>query len=958
MTLHLLGPLRWESQGRQPQLLPVVLPVAILLVLARHGQWLSRAQVTQLFWPEFSGEAALLNLRVNLHKARRLLEELGIGVPIQSERRNIRWSPPTDLGADTDTKGPLASNFELPEFEAFDSWLREWREACAGPQLRTSARGIAADDEHEPEMLAMPAGGFYGRRVELARLRSSNTPALVVAGEAGVGKSRLVAEAFESAPWLRCREALRQISFGAVADLFQSHPQWLQDLGAYRLDVARLLPDIAPDEPLPPLDALTARVRLFEGLARAVEQHVALLAVDDLQWADPATVEWLVMLAHRGRMRWVATARSEELPAHASSALQALEAAGAARVIALQGLDRTALNTLLHDRRPDLAGAQSFPRPHAWLDALWSYTEGNAFCAIEVMEALTPDDVAQRLAQMPLPQRVARMVRRRRDRLAAPARAVVDAAALAIGRPSLAQLAAAAGLDIAATMAALHSAQRHGLMHDTACRHDLVRQALRDGIAPAHAAELHRRFALHLAGEDAEPELIAYHWRSAGDDESAWPFVLRAAQRLKQRGERDAAVAALSELREAARDETLALRAEVALAQEHLFDDLAAGRRALESTLVRAACLPAGIARQTIEAEALACLVENAVFSGEMARAIALAPELRAKMPGLPSDALVEVHQMLIEATMREGDFEAARASLDGLRQAGAARAVVLSFEAQIHWFSGAVREARQVFEHLLARHPDYCRGLTIESDLAVMCQALGDLGTAEELSQRSLRSWAGNAHTEALSWLVLGTTLTSRGRFAEALQALERAHSLGRQQGSGLFVAEALARRARMHWCAAEMPAARRAALEARAQAGAVVEPLRASGLALMELLTSIETQAAPDRDALAALALLGASSRHPVVQARHWRAQAAAAAWQGDKAEALAAARRLAAVARHAELLEWLCEALALVALFDRAKAADTARGEALALAHSQGFGWLVARLDGKAAPARRTA
>ena len=129
-----------------------------------------------------------------------------------------------------------------------------------------------------------------------------------------------------------------------------------------------------------------------------------------------------------------------------------------------------------------------------------------------------------------------------------------------------------------------------------------MREALHAGLAPTRAAELHRRSARHLAHEGAEPETVAAHWRLAGDDKAAWPFVLRAAQRLRERGEHDAAQAALRELRAATRDDVLALRAEIMLAQEHLFDDLDTGRRALDSVRVRAGQLPPGAARQTIEA--------------------------------------------------------------------------------------------------------------------------------------------------------------------------------------------------------------------------------------------------------------------------------------------------------------------------------------------------------------------
>lgn len=951
MTLYLFGPPRWDNGTAAARPLPVVLPAALLLVLARRGGWVSRAELAALFWPEHGSESALLNLRVNLHKARRLLGALGIDVAIQVERRRVRWAPRTDLLDESCHGDTPAAGFTLPEFERFDRWLRDWRRDWRHRSAAAPASPGAEPEDDDSQADSSGTASFYGRRVELARLRGHRLPALVVAGEAGVGKSRLVAEAFGALPWLSCREGLRQMAFGALAEFFNGHPDWWLDLGAYRLDVARLLPDVAPDEPLPPLDALTARVRLFEGLARTVERHAATLAVDDLQWADAATIEWLVMLAHRGRLRWVATARSEELPAATAAALQSLQMAGVAGFIVLQGLDRDALNALLHDRRPDLAGPQIFPRPHPWLQSLLSYTAGNAFCAIELMSTLTRDCCPEQLAQLPLPARVAGMLLRRRDQLTRPARAVVEAAAIAIGQPTLAQLAAAAGLDLDATLAAVEAAEQHGLMQGAACRHDLVREALRASLPATRAAELHRRMAHHLVCEGAEPQTIAAHWRLAGEDEAAWPFVLRSAQRLRERGEHDAALSALRELRSTTRDEALALRAEIMLAQEHLFDDLGRGRRNLESVRVRAGQLQPGAARQAIEAHALAGLVYNAVFSGDLARAGALAKDLRQRLPGLARDVLIEAHPVLIEAAMREGDFEAATASLQALRAAGAGHAVVLSFEAQIYWFSGAVREARQVFEQLLARHPDFCRGLTIESDLAVMSHALGDLATAETMARRSLHSWAGVAHTEALSCLVLGSTLTSGGRFGEALETLARAQELGLRQGSALFVSEALVRRARLHWTAGDEAAAREATLAAREQAGSVTEPLRASGLALMEVLTANDDGPAPgvpEAAALAALERLGERSRHPLVQARHWRAQAATASRHGDAARALEAARQQAAVAQRGELLEWRCEALQLIGQFDAGPAAQAARRQAMELAQAQGFGWLASAAD----------
>jgi tetratricopeptide (TPR) repeat protein len=928
VSLRLSGGLSWQPAGSSPQELPVTLASAVLLVLARRGEWVARADLAELFWPGQPPRSALAGLRVQLHRARALVAGLRQAPALQSERRRVRWAP--DVVA-AEGGAALAAGFDLPGFEAFDTWLRAWRASVGGAAGTGSAEAAPAEPERQ---------GFHGRRAELMELRRMDRPVCVVAGEAGIGKSRLVGEAFPSAPWLRCQPGLMSVPFGAVAQLFTAQPQWLRDLGSYRLDVARLLPELAPDEPLPPLDAITARVRLFEGLARCVEAHCERLVADDLQWADAATLDWLRQLAHRGRTRWVATLRLDEAPPATAAALQALECAGLACLLPLDGLDAAALAEMLQARRPDIGLPPG--RLSVWGRALARHTGGNAFCAIEVLDALDPAEAPEQLGRRAAPQRVATLLRSRLGALPAPARALVQAAALALGKPAPAQLAAMAGLDEDAAVAALEQAQRHGLLVDTRCRHDLVREAVRAATGPARAAALHRRAARQLAAERAEPELVAYHWREAGEPGRAWPYVLRAAQRLRVRGEHAAAVAELEAIRRHCADAALALHAQILLAQERLFDDLGAGRQALQAALDQAAGLRPGAARRELQARALAGLVDNAVFSGELPRARELAVRLRRHLAGLPAELRVEAHQVLIEVAMREPDIAAARASLQALREAGAPPPVVASFEAQIHWFGGAVREARGAFERLLDEHPDYCRGLTIENDLAVMCHALGDLPRAEAMARRSLDSWRGLAHTETLSLLVLGAVLTSAGRFEPARAALEQALALGRQQGSALFAGEALARLARMHGCAGDTDAAREAAAQAWAAVGDTAEPLRLSALVLVAALSAPNDAAT--RQALARLVPAAERCGHPLALARRWRAQAALCEADGDRAGALAAARQMEAVADRASLAEWRCEALCLQARLAVGEAAQRVRQAAAQLAAERGFGWLA--------------
>jgi tetratricopeptide (TPR) repeat protein len=341
-------------------------------------------------------------------------------------------------------------------------------------------------------------------------------------------------------------------------------------------------------------------------------------------------------------------------------------------------------------------------------------------------------------------------------------------------------------------------------------------------------------------------------------------------------------------------------------------------------------------------------LIDNAVFGGDLAKAVEYLTPLRGKIDGLPADVRVEAHQVMIEAAMRLDDLALAKASLQALREAQCPLPVILSFEAQIHWFAGDLPAARTVFEALLVRHADYCQGITIENDLAVVYFALGELGAAEAMAQRSLKSWAGVAHTEALSLLVLGATLTSLARFEEAAAALDRAELLGRAQGSARFVGEAQVRRAMLLWALGQDQAAQRCALSARATCGQTVEALRRSAVDLAIVLGGGARKDGLAMEASGRLAELVEGARHPLALVRCWRGIGAAAEAAGDRRRALQAARRQEAVAACSGLAEWRCEALWRIARQAGGAEAEGARAEALALAHSMGFGCLLQRFE----------
>jgi tetratricopeptide (TPR) repeat protein len=383
------------------------------------------------------------------------------------------------------------------------------------------------------------------------------------------------------------------------------------------------------------------------------------------------------------------------------------------------------------------------------------------------------------------------------------------------------------------------------------------------------------------------------------------------------------------------------LQARLALAECELLTNLGTGRQALEMILEQVPAVADPLQRGPIEAQVLSGLVDNLVFAGDMAAARNHAARLRPLLPGLRADVRIHACEVLIELAMREPDIAAAWSLLSQVKLLSPNSPSTLSFEGQIHWFSGNALAARDAFEALLAQHPAYCSGLTIENDLAVMLFALGDLARAETMARRSLVSWAGVAHTESLSLLVLGSILTSAGRFDEALDALNQAHRLGVDQGSALFVAEAQVRRARLQLQRGQVNAALQDLDEADTALHGSTDPLRVSQYAVIRLDCQIAAGLDPDRTLIERVQALTERSTHPLMLVRLARMQAVLALADGQRELAAQAAQRQADTARTAGLLEPLADALLLLA---SVASSDEERkrlaGEALELADRQGF------------------
>jgi ATP/maltotriose-dependent transcriptional regulator MalT len=378
----------------------------------------------------------------------------------------------------------------------------------------------------------------------LARAGSGEPGTVLVGGEAGVGKSRLVSEfageaeragarvltggclelgadGLPFAPFTSVlRELVRDLGADGVAGLLPS--------GAAR-ELARLLPEFG--EPAGPDDAGSSRARLFEQMLILLEQLAdrdpLVLIVEDAHWADRSTRDLLQFLIRNQRtidgLLIVVTYRSDEL--HRTHPLRPLLAelgrVGWVARIELGRLTRAETGELV----AQISGRQ--PRENA-VSAVYRRTEGNPL----FVEALVGDAAPG----SGLPESLHDLLVAGVRRLPEPAQEVVRVASAGGEQVGHALLAAVTGLDDTTLTSALRPAVAGNvLLADAdgyAFRHTLIREAVHDELLPGERGGLHGRFARAIEGD---PLLVppgraaverAYHWYAALDPTwaliSAW----------------------------------------------------------------------------------------------------------------------------------------------------------------------------------------------------------------------------------------------------------------------------------------------------------------------------------------------------------------------------------------------------------------------------------------------------
>ena len=241
--------------------------------------------------------------------------------------------------------------------------------------------------------MATPPPPLVGRELDLAvgieqlkRIGAGSPAALLVRGEAGIGKSRLVAEVVVRARQLgyttlvgRADDLDRGIPYAIFRDLLARGAADAagDDLRA-ALDVAPVTAAADPDADHLPV-VFARAVELFRGLA---EHGPTVLVLEDLHVADRESLALVALLARLAAvpMLTVATLRPSPAAAHVEELFEGMAAEGRGAVVDLEPLDR-------HETQAVIAAALGATPTDALADAVFAASRGNPFFASEVVQS-------------------------------------------------------------------------------------------------------------------------------------------------------------------------------------------------------------------------------------------------------------------------------------------------------------------------------------------------------------------------------------------------------------------------------------------------------------------------------------------------------------------------------------------------------------------------------------------
>jgi ATP/maltotriose-dependent transcriptional regulator MalT len=668
--------------------------------------------------------------------------------------------------------------------------------------------------------MAKVADPLVGRAAELtavdaavAGLMSGGTASLLLAGEPGIGKTRLLVELAARANARGClvltgsaSELERDLPFWVFVDALDEYVAGLdpRQLAALGNDVgaglAQVLPSLADLAATGAAVGQDERYGVHRGMRALLERLAAIepvvLVLDDVHWADAASVELLAGLLRQppsGAVLLAMATRPRQVPERLGGAFERAQRRDTLIRLELRGLRR--------DEAADLLGDGVDP---VRADAIYGESGGNPFYLQQLARSSghPSGEVEITLRGVEVPRAVLASLAEEFALLAATERRALEGASVA-GDPFEPELAAAAaGLDEPAVMEALDVLLSLDLVRPTDVprrfrfRHPLVRRAVYESAPGGWLLGAHERCAAGLAERGASAAARAHHIEHAarGGDLGAVAVLREAADAALLRAPASAARWYRAALRVLPEVTPPAQRAELLMARARALASLGRLTDSRADLLAALELLPSEAVGQWVGITVACAGLEHLLGFHDQAR-----QRLAAALERLPEDPSPEAVALMVELAVDAGfrvEYAAAHAWAERADAAARAladrplRAVTSGWLATTAAFAGAPNAAEKAYDEAvalvaalsvdeLASRPD------LAATLAAAALWLDRYAEAVTHADRALALARATGHQSPTVFTTLALAWIMQGRLLEAQQLLDNVIERIREDGA-----------------------------------------------------------------------------------------------------------------------------------------------------------------------------